>query len=634
MKTCLSTIILLIASLYLKAGDGDYSVLKIDSALRKKANAVKRFEDIRFEVIDLDKARYYHKYVITVLNEKGDHFASLVERYDKLKSIVSIEGKLYDAFGQKIKTLKNSDIQDRSASGDNDLASDDRFKVHSFYQKSYPYTVEYEVEFKYNNTMFYPSWAPINSENLSVEYSSITVVMPEKIDFRYKCFNLGEPVSSIEKSNKLYKWELKKISALEGEYKAPNMLEIIPFVYLAPVQFQIEGYKGNMATWQDYGKFVWALKQGRDQLPDNIKQAVHSITDGLSNPKEKIEKLYSFMQENTRYISIQLGIGGWQPFDAAYVAQKKYGDCKALTNYMFSLLKEIGIKSNYAVVKSGEGNHFFVPEFPSSQFDHVILCVPLQKDTMWLECTSQTMAPGYLGDFTDDRYALLIDEDGGKLVRTPKYHLNENLQVRKINTEIDATGLATIAVDGFYEALQQDHLHGMIKSLSKDKVKEYLNDLFNLPNYELVSYDYKEIKSPLPVIKENLKLSAGNYATVSGKRLFVVPNILSRSTRKLSPDENRKYDLVENTEFRDIDTVEIKIPAGYKPESLPKDVLLQTKFGKYSATVKVQDDKITYYRLMEQYSGRFPAAGYNEFVKFYEQIYKADRNKLVFVKQE
>lgn len=634
MKTFVSAIVLLVTSLYLKAGDGEYAVFKIDSTLRKKANAVKRFEEIRFEVVDLDKAKYYHKYVVTILNEKGDHFASLVERYDKLKSIVSIEGRLYDAFGQKIKTLKSSDIQDRSASGDNDLASDDRFKVHSFYQKTYPYTVEYEVELKYNYTMFYPSWAPINNEHLSVEYSSMTVIMPEKIDFRYKCFNTSEPVRSVDKTNKLYKWELKKATALEGEYQAPNSLEIIPFVYLAPVQFQIEGYKGNMSTWQDYGKFVYALKQGRDQLPDNIKQAVHAMTDNLLNPREKIEKLYSFMQENTRYISIQLGIGGWQPFDAAYVAQRKYGDCKALTNYMFSLLKEIGIKSNYALVSSGEGNHNFVPEFPSSQFDHVILCVPLQKDTMWLECTNQTISAGYLSDFTDDRYALLIDEDGGKLVRTPKYGINENLQVRKIYTDIDAGGTAAIVVDGYYKALQQDDLQGIFKALSNEKVKEYLNRAFNLPNYELVSYDYKEVKGPLPLIKETLKLSAGNYATVSGKRLFVMPNILSRSSKKLPTDETRKYDFVEDGEYRDIDTVEIKIPAGYKPESLPKDVLQQTKFGKYAATVKVQDDKIIYYRLMEQYSGRFPAAEYNDLVKFYEQVYKADRNKLVFVKQE
>ena len=61
------------------------------------------------------------------------------------------------------------------------------------------------------------------------------------------------------------------------------------------------------------------------------------------------------MQNNTRYISIQLGIGGWRPFEAAYVASKGYGDCKALSNYMYSLLKEAGILSYYTLVKAGAG---------------------------------------------------------------------------------------------------------------------------------------------------------------------------------------------------------------------------------------------------------------------------------------
>lgn len=634
MKSFLSTFILLLSALLLKASDGDYAVGKIDTALLKKANAVKRYEDIQFEVIALDRARYYHKYAITILNEKGDHFANMVEHYDKLQSVVSIEGKLYDAFGQKIKTLKSSDLKDVSASGDNNLADDNRMKFHSFYHRVYPYTIEYEVELKCNHTMSYPEWNPVDNEYISVAYSSMTVKLPESLGLRYKNFNIDIPKISAEKTLKVYKWELKNYQAIELEFKSPNWPDLVPFVYIAPVQFQIEGYEGDMSTWKEYGKFVYALKQGKDQLPDNIKQTVHTLTDGLTDPKQKIEKLYSFMQENTRYISIQLGIGGWQPFDATYVAQKKYGDCKALSNYMYSLLKEAGIKSNYTKITAGREGHFFVPDFPCSQFNHIILCVPLKSDTIWLECTDQNISAGYLGDFTDDRYALLVDEDGGKLVRTPKYDLNKNLQVRKINAEIDPSGLAAINVDGFYQALEQEHLHGMIKYLSNDKVKEHLNEVFNLPNYELGSYDYKEIKGRIPIIKETLKLRAANYATVSGKRLFITPNILSRSSRKLTTDETRKYDIVEEEEYRDVDSVEIKIPAGYKPESIAKDVLLQTKYGKYSTSVKIQDDKIIYYRLMEQYSGRFPAAEYNEFVKFYDQIYKADRNKLVFVKQE
>jgi len=48
----------------------------------------------------------------------------------------------------------------------------------------------------------------------------------------------------------------------------------------------------------------------------------------------------------------------------------------------------------------------------------------------------------------------------------------------------------------------------------------------------------------------------------------------------------------------------------------------------------VLDDRIIYYRLMEQYCGRFAAKEYNDLVKFYQQIYKADRTGVVMVKSE
>jgi uncharacterized protein YdcH (DUF465 family) len=634
-KIFYQTLLMLLSAAPLLAADGEYAVSKIDTALLKNANAVKRFEEIRFEVRELDKAKIYRTYVITVLNEKGDHFASFAEHYDKLQSVESIEGSLYDADGKKIKSLKKSDIQDRSASGDNNLADDDRAKVHNFYYKIYPYTIKYEVELKLNYTMFYPGWIPVEDEHFAVEYSSMTVTLPAGIDFRYKAFNnTGKPVITDGKEGKSYKWELKNFAAVETEYKSPHWYELTPVVAMGPVQFQIEDYKGNMGSWFEYGKFVHALKEGKDNLPDNIKQTVHQLTEGLTDAKQKIDKLYKFLQDNTRYISIQLGIGGWQPYDAAYVAAKKYGDCKALSNYMFALLKEAGIRSNYTLVKSGPGNKFFMNDFPSSQFNHVILSVPLLKDTVWLECTSQTLSPGYLSDHTDDRFVLVVDENGGTLVRTPKYGLNENLEVRKINVTVDDAGTAKIEAATMYKALQQDYLQGMINALSNEKVKESLNERFSLPSYTLNNFSYREEKSSLPVINEKLEITATNYAAISGKRLFITPNILTKSGRKLTPDDTRKYDIVENLEYRDIDTVEIKIPAGYKLESLPKEISLTTKFGKYAAAVKVVDDKIIYYRLMEQYSGRFPAKEYNEMVKFYEQVYKADRAKVVFVKPE
>ncbi|MEJ7767513.1 MAG: DUF3857 domain-containing protein [Chitinophagaceae bacterium] len=620
---------------YALAGEGDYAVNKIPAALLLNANAVKRYEDIRFEVIDLEKARYFHKVAFTILNEKGDKFAHCLENYDKLQTVESIEGKLYDEAGKKIKSLRNADIQDMSSNDDSNLADDNRIKYHNFYHKIYPYTVEYEIELKYNYTMFYPGWVPLDDENVSMEYGRISVVLPDAISFRYKAFNFkADPVLSNQKSRKTYTWELQNIAAVENEYASPFWYEITPVICMGPGEFSVQGYKGNMCSWQEFGKFVYALKAGKDQLPANIKKTVHELTDQVEDPRKKVALLYHFLQENSRYVSVQLGLGGWQPFDASYVAANRYGDCKALTNYMYSLLKEAGVNSYYTLVTAGEGKQFFISNFPSSQFNHVILSVPIQGDTIWLECTSQTLPAGYVSGFTSDRFALLIDENGGTLVRTPGYTMADNLQLRKIKAEINPEGQLTSEVVTIYRARQQDKLHSIINGRSKTEISEHLKKDIDLPNYDVESFDYNESFSLLPNLTERLKISSNNYSQVTGKRLFVCPNIMSKNNHKLLPDPTRKFDIDINYAYTDIDTVEIKIPLGYKPEGIPKNTQIAGDFGKYSATISVTDNQIMYYRSMKKFAGRFPASKYGELVDFYNQIYKADNNKLVFVKKE
>jgi Domain of Unknown Function with PDB structure (DUF3857)/Transglutaminase-like superfamily len=635
VKRVIVVLLLMLPSLLSLAGEGDYAVSKIPAALLPHAHVIKRMEQISFEVINSGEAILRKKYALTIMDENGDQQAGFLEFYDKLHEIRNIEGTLYDANGKELKKLKNKQIIDLTGMEESNLIDDSRRKFHHFFYKVYPYTVQYEVEIKYNGTLFFPTWLPREDENFSVEQSSISIISPSYYTVRYKVFNYtGEPVQTTDKEKKTMTWQTSGLPAIEDEPFSPRWYELNTVVLFAPAEFEMQNYKGSMNNWQEFGKFVYSLKQGRDQLPDNVKQIVHQLADNITDPKEKIAKLYEYLQKNTRYISIQLGIGGWQPFDAKYVASKAYGDCKALANYMYSLLKEAGISSLYTLIKAGKNANKVLADFPSQQFNHVILCVPLQKDTVWLECTSQTIPAGYLGEFTCDRYALLINEDGGTLVRTPKYGMKENLQTRNIKATLDEEATLLVKVITRYDGLQQDLYHDLMHGLSKDKLKEFLHEQLDFATYDISSFDYKETKSSLPSVVESLDIAVSNYATITGKRLFIIPNVMTRTHRKLSADEERKYDIELGFEFKDVDTVEINLPAGYTTESMPQDVSVNSKFGNYNCSVKLLGNQLTYYRSMEYFGGHFPAKDYVELVKFYQTIYKADRNKVVLVKNQ
>ncbi|RYG46761.1 MAG: DUF3857 domain-containing protein, partial [Chitinophagaceae bacterium] len=575
----------------LSAGEPFYPVANIPAALLANANAVVRLEETSFEVLTTTQTRLTRQYVVTILNERGDHWAELYEVYDKHRDISAIEGALYDGNGKLLKRVKRKDISDHSGVSNYDLMADDRIRYHNFYHRAYPYTVAYNISVEYKSTLQFPAWVPQRGEGVSVESSNYTIISKGGYNIRHKAFNYSTlPEVTQAKNGNRMSWSLRNKPAIYSEAYAPGWQETASFVLFGPTDFQVDQYKGNMQSWQDFGKFIHALREGRDKLPAHVKQTVHAITDPVSNPRDKVIKLYEYLQRQTRYISIQLGIGGWQPFPAEEVAAKGYGDCKALTNYMASLLQEAGIRSIYTLVRAGNDENFLIEDFPSQQFNHVILCVPLVRDTIWLECTDQSAPAGYLGRFTSDRPALLVDQNGGQLVRTPVYGVRQNERNRHIQGTIDGAGTMSSHIDTRYTALRQEGIHYNIQNLSGDQMKEYLQQQLDFSNYEIKSFNYKQYPSAVPVVEEKLELSIDHYATSTGKRLFILPNIMSRLSLQLPQPSKRTTDLDMGFGYVDSDSAVFKFSQSYDAESLPKDVAIRTKFGNYTATLKFSNN--------------------------------------------
>ncbi|MFT3903451.1 MAG: DUF3857 domain-containing protein [Niabella sp.] len=617
-------------------GFAQYAVADIPEVLLKEAKLVKRLEELRVEIKNPGKAVYYRHYVYTLLNEAAEGYAFFYDYYDKFRDIQSISGTLYDAAGNKIKSVKKKDISDETGNSGAHLAYDERYKAHNFYYKNYPYTIEYEVEVSLNGILHLPEWQPVSAPRVSVEKSLFSVTAPKDYELRYKQFRYnGSPVVKEEKSSKVYTWQLNGQIAKKDEVLAPEWDEITTRVVIAPSDFEIAGYKGNMNSWQQFGKFMTALYGGRDVLPASVKAKVHELTDNLKTDNEKINTLYKFLQDNTHYISIQLGIGGWQPLDATYVAEKKYGDCKALSNYMVALLKEAGIKAHNVLIKAGTDEKDIITDFPSNQFNHVVVCVPGKKDTTWLECTSQTALPGYMGSFTGNREALLVDENNSTIVRTPVYNKTQNLQQRTIHATIDAEGNLKAKVTTISTGLQQDGLHSIINNSTKEEQQKRLRQIFPLPNYDVPSFTYNESKTTaIPTVNETMEIVSNNYASVTGKRMFIKPNILATYVSKLSEEDARENDIVYSYPFIHTDTVNITLPDGYKIESMPKPFSVSNKFGKYDISYNIDGAKVKMVRTYERNNGRFPASDYPAYVEFNNSIYKSDNARIVFVKNE
>ena len=165
----------------------------------------------------------------------------------------------------------------------------------------------------------------------------------------------------------VYNWHVANIKAIKLEENA-EAWRVFPRIYFASKGFAFYGVQGDLSSWQNFGNFIKTLNADVCSLSPQREAEIKSMTDTIKTDKDKAKFLYNYLQQNMRYVSIQLGIGGLKPFPASFVDQKKYGDCKALSNYMSALLKAVNIKSYYAVINAEPNQEPAEPAFPFNSF--------------------------------------------------------------------------------------------------------------------------------------------------------------------------------------------------------------------------------------------------------------------------
>lgn len=609
-----------------------YPVSEIPPLLLEGAHSVIRTKQEIFRVVALGEANVKVKKVVTILNEKGRNDGNLVIHYDKLTKINSIKGNIYDASGKLISKVKSNEIRDISAISNFSMYEDNRVKIYEIKNYSYPFTVEYEYEYQDKKLVSYPTFYPVYKEHLSVQAAELQVLLPKGFSIRYKSANaLLEPEIISDDKESSYSWKFSDIPVYKQEVLGPKMYDAVPMIYTAPNEFEMAGYKGDMSSWESFGKWYFLLNNKRDELSDETVIKMKELTKNLPDDLSKIKLIYQYLQSTTRYVSIQLGIGGLQPFEASTVEKYGYGDCKALTNYTKALLNSVGISSYYTLVNAGSDAKEVLSDFPSHQFNHAFLCVPLQNDTIWLECTSQKNPFGFLGSFTSDRKVLLITEEGGKLVKTSKYTQEQNFQIRKVDINLQKDGNAIAEVSTLFSGLQYDNVDGQLH-YSQEEQKKRLYKQLDIPSFEIDEFSYVTEKDIYPVIKEKLKLKVRNCGSVSGKRIFLTPNLMNKvSYTAVSKNKPRETDVYLDYNFYDVDTITYRLPEGFYAESFPESVSISTEFGQYKTTYLNEENKIIYIRELKMKKGRYPAASFEDYEKFRKEISRLDRIKLVLV---
>jgi hypothetical protein len=611
---------------------GQYDAASIPPELLINADAVVRMQDELFTVTSANRATYRITQVITVLNENGKDHGIFAVQYDKFYKANFLDGSIYDSKGNLQRKVKKKDINDFSHYSGS-IYDDNRVLAYVPAVREYPYTVEYTWELKLAEIFNLPVWKPVSATNLSLERAAFSLHVPAGYGLRYIEKNLQNPVMIESGSEKMtYTWECGHLKAIQPQFYSKPLSSVVPVVYMVPDVFSLDNRPGSMKSWEDFSNWIYQLNSGRDNLPEATRYKIMEMVKDIDDDMVKAKTIYEYMQSRTRYVSVQLGIGGLQTFEAELVDRLGYGDCKALVNYTKALLEVAGIESIYAIVRAGSGEEPVIEELPSNQFNHVILCLPLDNDTIWLECTSQHTPFGYLGSSTGDRHALLISDNGGKLVKTTSYSEKDNYRNRYAEIDVLSSGDATINMKTRYSGLLSDECRQVSRNGPQEQ-RKWLSEYIGLPGLNLNNFSFDPAFETVPGISSEAEFSVRSYASATGKRLFIPLNQFSRWRLVMPAKPDITRDILVRNSYTYSDKFHFTIHENAKIEAIPEKVVIQSRFGEYSSWIELDGDQFIYYRNLVFKRGEYPADLYGEFSAFNRDISRADQAQIILLRE-
>lgn len=552
---------------------------------------------------------------------------------DQFTELVKATVKVFNKDNELIKEYSKKDFLSVSM-GWGSVSEDNNIRYLRIPDFTPPYKVEVYTKIRHKGSLHYPIWMPMSREYIGVVSAKLVVEDYTKNTLRYDNNNIEEPIIEELDNKNIYTWNVNNKKAYRFESFNNIQSHYAPIVRLSPNEFSIDGYEGEMSSWKSFGNWVRLLNDGKADLSEDQKKEIRALVNGVEGDLEKTRIIYKFLQDNVRYASIQLGIGGWQPFNASYVHEKKYGDCKALTYYTKSMLQEVGVKSYYSLVNAGHDHMQVIEDFPNAYFNHAFLMVPIASDTVWLECTSQDIPFGFLGDYTNDRLALVISDSTSQLCRTKRYVSEENKSVVNARIKIDSNYNVKLKLTNnkIGLSIMDNNLYYIEDKREVDQI-DWFYDHIDIGSYVIDDFNISSLKDGrLPEMAYELNAKLIGFLNFVGKRIIVAPFIFNHKKELLLSREERKHDIVIKQAYQEQDSIVIDIPYLYHLEKNIRVINKTSKFGSYSCHCNVIKDKLTCVRTFEMNKGIYKAEEYPHFKSFLDGIRKSDMSKLVFLK--
>jgi transglutaminase-like putative cysteine protease len=286
------------------------------------------------------------------------------------------------------------------------------------------------------------SWSVTNS--IPVRRSRYIIDVPADVQLRVLERNLTNPrTETVVGRRRVYSWVAKDLAPIKVERFASDSNSILQSVTAA-----------LPTTWQAIG--AWYAENSRDRyrMTPAVEEKLASLVKGARTLDDSLRAVHKYAAQDVRYVSIAIGLGGYQPRTPAEVLRTGFGDCKDKATIFIAMLRAMGVEAHPVILHSTGG---VIEELPSlTQFNHAIAAFrrPGSDKFEYTDLTALYTPFGELPFGPQGEFGIMVYSNGMvEEVTLPLTNVNENGSEIVVRVTVDTAG----RVNGTFEERHRGH---------------------------------------------------------------------------------------------------------------------------------------------------------------------------------
>lgn len=581
--------------------------------------------DETFSILAIDKAEYKVYKKIYIADEKGKDLAYIRIGASDYIDFKSASVRLFDKDGKRRGRYKKKHFSELKSSGNGIVGTDDiSFLLNLSSSISTPFTIELEYTQIFHSLFFWPAWYP--QETIPVVETSYTVIAPG--DYPFQSFS-PSGLEGVKESDNSMVWHQANLPPYPDESSMPVEVYDQYRVFFTASNFQLDHYSGSSTSWNSIADFYEKLSKTQYVLDRTLISDLDLSTS--STLRDTISQIYEYVQHNTRYVGMELGVHGWKPHTSQWVCENKYGDCKDLATFFISILRQYYIES-YPVLIRTRNSGYIYPEFPDDRFNHVIACVPLQDDTLWVDCTWDDGRIDIIPESDQGCNVVVVGGKGPVFTQTPiqgpeqySSHFVGELELHQdgaanLKGQIELKGQASLQARGAFQSINLTDLREAVLYLFRETA----------PGLELDTFSVSDLADKYKPIIITLAGRIPHFATKTGTRLLVFPALPARAGWHGEHPSRRSKPYFNGIPSLSSAEIDIRYTDALVLESSIPDVDISNEFGTIRQSITSQANLIHYSWLKLEKMMVVEIADYEPYYSFRLKAKQAHASPLVF----